>query len=95
MPIQGTDAKSDFSYINGNNPWKDAENRLDSIGLFLSSSVLNYATVNDVINLPPYVGASLPTGLPTGSVAISGSTTAMRLYLYNGTNWMSASFSVI
>ena len=93
MPIQGTDAKSNFEYVNGNNPWKDTENRLDSIGLFLSSSVLNYATVNDVMTLPPQ--ASLPTGLPTGSVAISGSTTAMRLYIYNGTNWMSASFSVI
>lgn len=93
MPIQGSDAKTNFEYTNGNNPWKDAENRLDQIGLFLSSSVLNYATVNDVLTLPPV--ASLPTGLPTGSVAISGSTTAMRLYLYNGTNWMSASFSVI
>jgi len=43
-------------------------------------------TVGTILTLTPYT-ATLPTTFPSGSLAVSGSGTAMRLYLWNGGTW--------
>ena len=44
-------------------------------------------TVGTILTLTPYT--SLPASAPSGSLAVSGSGTAMRLVLYNGSSWVS------
>jgi hypothetical protein len=50
-------------------------------GDFASGSV----TINNVLILP--IISSLPTGYPTGSIAVSGSNANCKPYFYNGSTW--------
>ena len=51
--------------------------------------VTGSATMNDVLVLP--FQSPLPSGKPTGSLALSGSgATYVGMFVYDGTNWVSA-----
>lgn len=98
MPITNNNAAaSSFSYINGNNPMREITDRLNDVGNYLGSSPINQTSVTNfgyLITLPPV--SSLPSGVPTGSVAMSGSNAALKLYVYTGAGsiqngWASAS----
>lgn len=74
----------DFSYVNGENKFRNLESKIDAILFYLSSSYLNNnpSDTAQVVTLTPFVGA-LPTAPPSGSIALSGSGAAMKLYVYN------------
>jgi hypothetical protein len=90
-------APENFEYTNGNNKLKDIEQYLDSVSSYLTNSSLPASTVsesltvNNLLTLTP-ITTALPTGKPTGSIVASGSGASLKLYLYNGTSWMSGSW---
>ena len=61
--------------------------RVNSSG---NTEITGSATITDVLVLPYQNG--LPSGKPTGSIALSGSgTTFVGMYMYNGTSWIKLS----
>jgi hypothetical protein len=96
-------ATTGFSYVNGNNPMRDVEERLDAIAAMLSESVLNTNTASaypaNIFSLNPLPSgvtlASLTSSITTGSLALSGSGAGLKLFIFTGTGatsgWVSAS----
>ena len=97
-------ATSNYSYINGNNPMRDIEDRLDAIELLLSESILNTNTASlypaSIASLAPITVtlSSLTSSITTGSLVFSGSASNIKLYVYTGAGtvaghagWASAS----
>jgi hypothetical protein len=99
-------ATSDFFPINGNNPMRDIEDRLDSIAQMLSQSILNTNTASVypanivALNVLPagVTLSSLTSSITTGSLVFSGSGANTKLYIWNGAGgvsghagWVSAS----
>jgi hypothetical protein len=87
-----------FAYTNGGvTKFQDIEGRLDSIGASLANSFLSNntgSTAAQLLNLT--ISNPLPSGVPTGSIALSGSNAALRLYVYTGAGvagWQSASLA--
>lgn len=98
MPINSNTAASSFTYVQGNNRMGEITDRLSDIGNYLGSSPIYQSTVANfgyLITLPPV--SPLPTGtnVTTGSVAISGSGTNTKLYIFTGagqtSGWATAS----
>ena len=91
-------AFQNFSYTGGGaTRLQDVEGRLDTIGAALSNSFLinnTGSTAAQLLNLS--ISSTLPSGVPTGSIALSGSNAALRLYVYTGggvAGWQSASLA--
>ena len=91
-------AFENFSYTNGGaTKFQDLEGRLDAIGTSLANSFLannTGSTSAQLLNLT--ISSTLPSGVPTGSIALSGSNGALRLYVYTGggvAGWQSASLA--
>ena len=91
-----TQAFQNFSYTSGGTTrLQDIESRLDAIGAALSNSFLvnnTGSTATQLLNLS--ISSPLPSGVPTGSIALSGSNAALRLYVYTGvgtSGWQSSS----
>ena len=93
------DALSNFSYgtgvdPNGNtNRFKNIEARLDNTAAFLSASAISVDNQSTILLTPV---STLPTGVPTGSLAMSGSNANIKLYLFTGagsisSGWVTAS----
>lgn len=91
-----------FAYTNGGTQkFQDIEGRLDAIGASLSSSFLANNTGSTSAQLLSLtISNPLPSGVPTGSIALSGSNAALKLYVYTGygtvpgaTGWSSASLA--
>lgn len=81
-------ALDNFSFDPGSAKMNDIEARLDQIALYLSQSF--YGDPRQYLTLP-LVG-SLSASAPTGSLAVSGSGAAQKIYMWNGTTWQSGSF---
>lgn len=93
-----TQAFQNFSYTSGGSTrLQDVEGRLDAIGAALSNSFLvnnTGSTATQLLNLT--ISNPLPSNAPTGSIALSGSNAALRLYVYTGggvAGWQSASLA--
>lgn len=91
-------AFENFSYTNGGTTkFQDIEGRLDAVGTSLATSFLannTGSTSAQLLNLT--ISNPLPSGVPTGSIALSGSNAALRLYVYTGggvAGWQSASLA--
>ena len=91
-------AFENFSYTSGGTTkFQDIESRLDSIGTSLSNSFLannTGSTSAQLLNLT--ISNPLPSGVPTGSIALSGSNASLKLYVYTGggvAGWQSASLA--
>lgn len=82
-----------FDYVNGNNKLNDIKARLNIIASYESASSFPNTTINSVLTITP--SAVLPTSPQTGSLVTSGSGAALKLFIYNGTNWLTGSFSII
>jgi len=69
--------------FNGLSIVSEAADRVNDIGYYLSNSPIYTSEVTNfgyLITLPPV--DPLPTGVPTGSVAMSGSNANLRMYVY-------------
>jgi hypothetical protein len=97
MPIENNNAASAFAFPAGLDRLGETADRVNEIGLYLGSSPI-YTTdpVNFgyLLTLPPV--NPLPLAVPTGSVAISGSGTGIKLYVFTGagstrSGWATAS----
>lgn len=91
-----TQAFQNFSYTSGGaTRLQDVEGRLDAIGAALSNSFLvnnTSSTATQLLNLS--ISSPLPSGVSTGSIALSGSNASLRLYVYTGvgtSGWQSSS----
>jgi len=99
-------ATSDYTPLNGSNPMKDIENRLDALALMLSESILNANTASaypaNICLLTPLPSgvtlSSLTSSIATGSLVFSGSNAGVKLYVFTGAGtvpghagWASAS----
>jgi hypothetical protein len=97
MPINSNAAASSFSYVQGGNRLGELTDRLSEVGNYLASSPIYTTDVTNfgyLLTLPPV--NPLPLAVPTGSVAISGSGTSIRLYVFTGagttrSGWATAS----
>jgi hypothetical protein len=96
MPINSNAAASSFAYGPGGNRIGEITDRLIETANYLASSPTYQSTVANfgyLITLPPV--NPLPTGVPTGSVAISGSGAGIKLYVFTGagntSGWATAS----
>jgi hypothetical protein len=92
-----TNAENLFRPTIGNKT-ADITNRISDISNYLSASVLNTedAYFGNLIQLTPI--SPLPSGVPTGSIAVSGSAGSVKFYVYTGVTggsgvagWLSAS----
>jgi hypothetical protein len=83
-------ATTNFSYTSGGTTkFQDIEGRLDETATFLTTP-----TFTSIVTLTPV--ATLPTGVATGSIAISGSNSNTKLYIFTGagnisSGWVTAS----
>ena len=98
MPINSNAAASSFTYGPGGNKVGEITDRVNEIGNYLASSPIyqsNITNFGSLITLAPI--APLPTGanVTTGSIALSGSGTAFRMYVFTGagntSGWATAS----
>ena len=81
-------ANDNFSYgAGGSNKFITIESRLDEVGAYLNSSILQNNTSSTSANVVTLSTISpLPTGssIGTGSIAFSGSGANTKLYIYTG-----------
>ena len=93
-----TNAENSFSFPSVGNKAGAIADRVNEIGTYLSASVLNTADAyfGNLIQLTPI--HPLPSGIPTGSLAVSGSAGAVKFFVYTGVTsgtavagWQSAS----
>jgi hypothetical protein len=83
MPINSNAAAAPFSYGPGNNKLGEVTDRVAEISNYLASSPVFQSDITNfgyLVTLPPV--DPLPTGVPTGSIAMSGSGTTLRMYVY-------------
>ena len=96
-------ANDNFSYgPGGSNKFITIESRLDEVGAYLNSSVLQNNTSSTSANVLALSTVSpLPTGssVTTGSIAFSGSGANVKMYIFTGNGaitgapgWQTASF---
>lgn len=94
-----SNALNDFSYSSqigpngGPNKLLSIEARLDTVATFLSASAISVDNQSTIVLTPV---STLPTGVPTGSLAMSGSNANIKLYLFTGagsisSGWVTAS----
>ena len=98
MAIENNNAASPFGLANFNGLSIVAEtaDRVNEIGNYLASSPIytsNVANFGSLVTLTPI--DPLPAGVPTGSIAMSGSNANLKMYVYTGKatqgGWVSAS----
>jgi hypothetical protein len=83
MPIDSNNAATSFVFPIGLDRLGETADRVNEIGLYLAASptyTSNPANYGSVLTLAPI--DPLPSGLPTGSVAMSGSNANLRAYVY-------------
>jgi len=83
MPIQNNAAATPFTFVDGLDRLGETADRVNLIGEYLASSSIYQPTVanfGSVITLTPV--DPLPTGVATGSLAMSGSNANLRAYVY-------------
>ena len=83
MPITNNAAASPYSFVDGFDRLGETADRVNEIGNYLANSPIytsNVANFGSVITLTPV--DPLPTGVPTGSVAMSGSNANIKMFVY-------------
>ena len=83
MAIQNNAAATLFSFVDGLDRLGETADRVSLIGEYLGSSPVYQSDVANfgyLITLPPV--HPLPTGVATGSVAMSGSAANLKMFVY-------------
>jgi hypothetical protein len=83
MAIPNNAAATPYFFVDGLDRLGETADRVNEIGIYLASSSIyqsNVANFGSVITLTPM--DPLPTGVVTGSVAMSGSAANLKMFVY-------------